>query len=111
MDIPIQLPNSIYGWFAIGAFIISAILFIRRSDIKAIKENADELRKILLDKEKEMIGMHNEIELLKGKVDFLEKTNKTLEDLVVVALKQYFLENPNLAKQFKDIVKGGDNGK
>lgn len=104
MDIPIQLPNSIYGWLAIVAVIISSILFIKRNDIKAIRENASDLRSILEDKDKEINLMKIQLQELIGKVEVLEKRNRTLEDLVVTALKQYFFENPKVAGTLQDKV-------
>lgn len=104
MDIPIQLPNSIYGWLAIIAVIISSILFIKRNDIKAIRENASDLRSILEDKDKEINLMKIQLQELIGKVEVLEKRNRTLEDLVVTALKQYFFENPKVAGTLQDKV-------
>lgn len=43
---------------------------------------------------------------LEGQVDSLEKKNKTLEDLVTIALKQYFFEHPDIAKTMQDKVLG-----
>lgn len=104
MDIPIQLPTNLYGWLAIVAVIISSILFIKHNDIKAIRENASDLRSILEDKDKEINLMKIQLQELIGKVEVLEKRNRTLEDLVVTALKQYFFENPKVAGTLQDKV-------
>lgn len=104
MDIPIQLPSNLYGWLALIAIIISSVLFIGRNDIKAIRENASDLRSILEDKDKEINLMKVQLQELMVKVEVLEKRNRTLEDLVVTALKQYFFENPKVAGTLHDKV-------
>jgi hypothetical protein len=85
----------------------AAYLFsmVRRADMKILRDtNEDALKRI---KQLEDSGTQQDAEIinLKGKVEMLEKQNKTLEDLVIVALKQYFFENPTTAKRLKDIIK------
>lgn len=104
MDISFQLPTTIYGWIAIIAAIIAGFVLIRRNDIKAITENADQLRKILEDKVKQINDMQTQINHLQVEIDGLKKTNKTLEDLVLTALKQYFFENPKIATSLQEKI-------
>jgi hypothetical protein len=44
------------------------------------------------------------VERLNGQVTDLQHQNKTLNDLVIVALKQYFFENPKVAESMKDTI-------
>lgn len=71
---------------------------LRKSDMELLRANNDDLRKSLDDNTKKVTFMQTEIKTLNDKVNALEKQNKTLEDLVVVALKQYFFENPTVAE-------------
>lgn len=72
-----------------------------------ILRNANkDLRDTLEDNNGRIMILENEVKTLNVKVESLEKRNKTLEDLVITALKQYFFENPKVASQLKDIVSG-----
>lgn len=107
-----DIPSTPMGWIAVIALIISAGLYIRRTDIKSIKERLgesekanDELRKRLDDKDEENRGMRIELETVKTKMDVLDKQHRTIQDLVVTALKQYFFENPTVANNMHDVTK------
>lgn len=103
------LPTTIIGWISTIIVVVGAVLYlisrVRRNDMKVLREANDDLRKRDEDRTKEMQEMHIEIATLIAKVDVLEKRNKTLEDLVVVALKQYFFENPSMAGQIEKAIK------
>lgn len=51
MDIPFQLPTTIYAWISVFTAIVVGVLFIRRSDIKGLHDDNDELRKRIDDKD------------------------------------------------------------
>lgn len=119
MDIPIQLPTNLYGWIAIISAVIAAGVWIRQQKIKSIIQANDELRKRLDDKDDEIVDLNKKInnqqvkmdtqqETIKGMQDEikgLQRANKTLEDLVVTALKQFFFENPKVASSLEDMVR------
>lgn len=104
MNIPISFPTDIYGWIAVVAIVIAGIFFVRGRDIKRIRENAEDLRAIVDDKTKEIDSLRAEMKIMQVRIDELEKRNRTLEDLVIVSLKQYFFENPDVAIGVKEKV-------
>lgn len=122
MEIPLQLPTTIYGWIAIAATIVAAAVWIRQQKIKSIIEANDELRKRLDDKDNEIVDLNKKIDDQNKTIDDQNKTiagmqeeikavqrsSKTMQDLVVSALKQFFLEHPEVAKSMEDMVKGGN---
>lgn len=100
-----QLPNSIYGWIAVAAAILGGIVFIRQQGLKSVYEANKELRQIVEDRAKEIETMKVAIKDLQDQVAVLQKANKTFEDLIITALKQYFFENPTQAKLMEEMVK------
>ena len=103
-----NLPNNPISWVvAIGAVIIAIIYTfsqVRKSDMDVLRNANNDLRNTLTDNEKRISSLETEIKSLMVKVEVLEKRNKTLEDLVITALKQYFFENPKVAGNLKDII-------
>lgn len=104
------VPTTLIGWIMTILFTVGAVLYfgskVRRNDMEVLRNANSDLRSTLDDNSKEIITMRTQIDLLILKVADLEKRNKTLEDLVVVALKQYFFENPTLAKDIQKKVTG-----
>ena len=106
MDVAfIQLPTSIYGWIAVAAAILGGIVFIRQQAIRSVYDANKELRAIVEDQKKEMEVMKAKVLDLQEQVKTLQRQNKTLEDLVITALKQFFFENPKMATAMEDMIK------
>lgn len=105
-----SLPTTLVGWIAAILATSSSILFIfskiRKNDMDILRQSNVDLRAAIDDNQRALEKMHDNIIILNGKVADLEKKNKTLEDLVVVALKQYFFENPTLAKDIQKKITG-----
>ena len=104
------IPTTLIGWIMTILFTGGSVLYfgsrVRRNDMQVLREANKDLRGTLEDNSNELLKMRGQIDLLMSKVADLEKRNKTLEDLVVVALKQYFFENPTLAKDIQKKVTG-----
>lgn len=99
-----QLPTTPIGWIAFIFVIAGAVIYffsrIRKSDMELLRQTNE-------DQGKRIDFLEEEVKRLNVKVGDLEHANKTLEDLVVVALKQFFFENPEMAKNLKNkILKG-----
>lgn len=95
------LPASIIGWSAIVIAVIASITYliskIRANDMKILRDtNRDQGDRIAL--------LEAAVERLTMQVDGLEKKNKTLEDLVMTALKQYFFEHPDVAQRMQEEI-------
>lgn len=93
-----SLPNTPIGWFAlilVGALGgISFLSRVRANDLKILRQtNQDQGARIKL--------LEDAVARLQDHVKILEQQNKTLDDLVVIALKHYFLENPEVASNLK----------
>ncbi len=73
--------------------------------MKVLRDANTDLRGSLEDASKKILGLEQAVHILEEKVDNLEKRNKNLEDLVIVALKQYFLENPTIASAIETTLK------
>lgn len=105
MEIPLQLPSTIYGWFAIFAFIISTLLFLRRNDINSIKEANDELRKRLNDKDDVIKDLQIQINTLSGRIakltGILEEKDKRIDALSKVQIVQQ--SNPDVLQYMSDM--------
>ena len=105
----LNIPSSPIGW--IGLFFTgaaSAALFLNRVrtyDLKILRESNQDLRTAHDDNSSKIATLEKTVDDLYKKVKVLEETNKTLEDLVILALKQYFTNNPGMAKDLKKIVK------
>ena len=93
-----SLPSTPIGWFAfilVGALGgISFLSRVRANDLKILRQtNQDQGERIKL--------LEAAVSRLEEHVRNLEGQNKTLDDLVVTALKYYFMENPNIASELK----------
>lgn len=102
------LPTTLFGWIATILTTAASVTFIfskiRSNDLQILRDSNADLRLAHSDNVKLLESMKQEIEILKNKVKVLEHANKTLEDLVVVALKQFFFENPKVADDLKKEV-------
>lgn len=96
------IPTTLIGWMGTISIVILGGIYlvsrIRKNDMEVLRSANIDLRASLDDNSRELVQMRSEINTLMIKVSDLEKKNKTLEDLVVVALKQFFFENPTVAK-------------
>ena len=96
-----NLPNSPIGWIALFfTGVASALLFIntvRRNDLTILRESNKDLRDSLSDNEKKLNELEKRVEQLTAEVKILEGKNKTLQELVATALKEYFIGNPEVA--------------
>ena len=96
ISIIIAIVVFLAGMGASFAFLISKY---REKDMATLRAtNKDQGDRIDL--------LEKAVSRLEGQVDSLEKKNKTLEDLVTIALKQYFFEHPDIAKTMQDKVLG-----
>lgn len=103
-----QIPTTFIGWITTVLIAMGSVSYIfsqvRQRDMQVLRESNQDLRSSIEDKGREINMMHAQITTLNEKVALLEKANRTLEDLVVTALKQYFFENPTVAGQLKKSV-------
>lgn len=90
MDFINYLPDSAYGWIAVFSAIIAGVIFVRRSDIKSLREANDDLRKRLDDKDNEnkdltkrLDSFRRELDELKGS---LKEKDKIIKDLRLVQI-------------------------
>ena len=93
----------------IGLTAVAGVWFVsrvRKNDMDSLREFNKDL--IARDEErgKQIAEMGLNIKSLQDKVLNLEKHNKTLEDLVTTALKQYFFENPVVAQNMQKKILG-----
>lgn len=103
-----QIPTTITGWVLTIVIAITGVTYlfsrIRQTDMTLLRNTNTDFQIALDMKGKEMDKMHQQITILNDKVSVLERQNKTLEDLVVTALKQFFFENPTVASDLKKRV-------
>lgn len=99
------IPTTLVGWMGtIFVVILSGIYLvsrIRKNDMEVLRAANVDLRASLDDNSKELAQMRSEINTLMTKVSDLERQNKTFEDLIVVALKQFYFEHPEVANDLK----------
>lgn len=94
ISIIIAIVVFLAGMGASFAFLISKY---REKDMATLRAtNKDQGDRIKL--------LEDAVSRLEGQVESLEKTNKTLDDLVMTALKQYFFEHPDLARSMQEKV-------
>ena len=103
-------PTTLIGWIGTLLVIVGGFSFYwrqrRNEDLKILRDtNKDQGDRITL-LEKSVKDQTNSIDILKSQVVALETKNKTLEDLVAIALKQYFFEHPDIADKMKDKILG-----
>lgn len=96
-----NIPTTPWGW-AVSLIFTALLIFylfnkVRENDMKILRDANTDLRDSIEDAEKKIVGLNTQVAILNEKVAILEKKNKTLEDLVITALKQYFFENPKVA--------------
>ena len=101
-------PTTLIGWVGTLLIIVGSFSFYwrqrRNEDLKILREtNRDQGDRIAL-LEKSVKDQDNSITILKGQVIALETKNKTLEDLVAIALKSYFFEHPEIATAMTEKV-------
>lgn len=89
----IGLPSTIYGWMAVGAFIVSSVLYLRQNDIKALRSANTDLRDEIEDKQRQLTDLQDQIDKLKNLVDKLqtmlgekEKRIDALENVKIVQM-------------------------
>lgn len=93
------IPTTFTGWLASLIVVVGGIFLFwgkkRSGDLETLRAtNRDQGDRINL--------LEEAVERLQVEVKELKHQNKTLEDLVVVALKQFFFENPKLAKDINE---------
>jgi hypothetical protein len=88
------IPHSIPGAVVGAATIFTAFAFIRRNDLKLLRETNDDLRQAHGDNQEKIALMAEQIKVLQIELAVLKKSNKTLGDLVQSALVEYFKKNP-----------------
>ena len=105
----LAVPQTLVGWIATLLFTGASMAYIfsriRRNDMQILRDANADLRIFHEDNVKALTKMKEEIKILSIKVDILENKNRTLEDLVVVALKQFFFEHPDVANTVKKELK------
>lgn len=94
-----QIPTTPLGWFALFIIAVSASVYLasktRANDMKILRDtNKDQYDRILL--------LEAKVKTLESHVQELQHRNKTLEDLTIVALKEYFFEHPTVAVDMKE---------
>lgn len=102
------VPTTIIGWISTIILVIAAIIYtfskIRANDLKILRDtNKDQGDRIKV-LEDNATTQNQAIELLQAQVKLLETRNKTLEDLVTIALKQYFFEHPDISSSMQDKI-------
>lgn len=103
-----SLPNTFIGWISTIFLIIGSFSFYwryrRNEDLKLLRDtNKDQGDRIEVLETKSR-DQDNNIVLLQAQVKLLETQNKTLEDLMVIALKQYFFEHPDVASRMQEKI-------
>lgn len=96
-----QIPTTPLGWITLLIVTVCASVYlaskIRANDMKILRDtNKDQYDRIVL--------LESKVKQLESSVVSLQNKNKTLEDLVVVALKEYYFEHPTVAVEVKDAV-------
>jgi hypothetical protein len=96
-----QIPTTPIGWLTLFLVSISASVYlgsrIRKNDMEILRStNKDQYDRIIL--------LETSVERLSKCVIELQSKNKTLEDLVVVALKEYYFEHPTIAVDIKGAI-------
>ena len=101
----LNIPSSPIGW--VGLFLtgaVSTLLFLNRVrayDLKILREGNQDLRTAHEDNVSKITVLEKTVADFCKKVEKLETKNKTFEDLIITSLKEYFVDNPNIAKTLK----------
>lgn len=101
MDIFAQISKGLPSWIPVSIIAISGLIYlvskVRANDMKILREtNRDQGDRISL--------LEKSVKRLEDQIIDLQHKNQTLNDLVVVALKQYFFENPKVADSMKQVL-------
>jgi uncharacterized protein YlxW (UPF0749 family) len=104
-----HIPTQPVEWMILAATGIVAALWlfnrIRRQDMDVLRISNNDLRVALEDNAKKIENLTNTVTDLQNKVIALESKNQTLQDLVIVALEEYFNNNPEVAKTIQKKLK------
>lgn len=100
--------SGVYQWISIFTAIIAGILFIRRNDIKGLRDANEDLRSSIKDKQFQITDLQTQIDKLKGIVDKLEallkEKDKRIDALehiqVVQQLSPEFISFMSQVQQF-----------
>lgn len=97
--------SSWLGPIVVGV-VTAAYIFsrVRRNDMDNLRKANTDLRDSLGDSDKKILSLEDAVHTLEIKVETLEKENRRFEDLIIVALKQYFFENPKMAEQVGKVM-------
>lgn len=98
-----SLPNTLIGWISttmiVVAGLVSALSFIRRNDLKLLRETNTDLRQAHQDNQAKIAELEQSINTLRSDFETLRRANMTLENLVKSALLEYFKLNPKEARK------------
>ena len=102
------LPSTLIGWIATvlatGASVTFIFSRVRQNDMTLLRQTNEDLRAAHNDNTEKIEVLQKQVDELCGKVKVLEKTNKTFEDIITVALKQFFETNPQMAVEMQELV-------
>jgi predicted nuclease with TOPRIM domain len=102
-DFLVHLPSTPIGWLSLFfAGVVASLLLmnrVRSNDLTVLRTSNQDLRDALEDNIKKTTEMEVRIEELDKRIKELQGQNKTLQDIVTSALKQYFIENPGEARK------------
>lgn len=99
-------PVTIIGLFLGSIFIVLTFISRRRNlDMKTLRDSNDDLRSAIDDKGREIDKMREDIRDLRSEIAILQASNTTLQEIVNVALKEYFAENPHVVVQLSKSIK------
>ena len=95
------VPQTIAGWVVMLLAGLASVSYlwsrVRANDLNILRAtNQDQGDRIRL--------LESAVVRLETQVHDLIKQNKTLEDLVAMALKQYFFEHPDIAKGLQEKI-------
>ncbi len=106
-----QAPNTPLGFLALFASIILLCLYafnkIRENDLKVLREANNDLRSSIEDKGKKIEDLTAKVHELETELIAVKTHSKSLEDLVILALKDYFTQNPQAAISISGRLKKG----
>lgn len=108
LDLPTTLLaiGTLFGGAVVGLlYVVGLIGGKREKNIRTAEEANEYVIKSLQEKiiilEEKTADQQRVIEQHTKEIEFLKGQNKTLEELVVKALSEYFSNNPEIAKKLK----------
>jgi cell division protein FtsB len=102
MSTELQVILAVIGAITLAALAVFYVFSsVRKQDMEVLRTTNDDLRKNIDDKGREIRDMKVEMQNLRDRVDILEKSNKTLEDIFRAALAEYFQKHPEIASRAK----------